>query len=230
MTSKEPPASVKDNPFAKLDAEGLKNTLAQFQEALKGDAGKDIDLAKTLGIETKAPDTPVPSKNEAAIRKWIPIFENAKEALTDAGYKFDITEPKTAKMSEAEKAVNERLETLAQAKFSELNSEILKIDKDFPVEIVSKLSTPTEHKVLILSAFKEVASRNQDAVLKVQKELDTAKKQIEDNAKFSTPGKEKEQTGSEKVDQYMAKMGMTVPSAPSVADKFKDLLQTVNTK
>ena len=223
MTKQSTPETV-DNPYTKLDVDGVKVEIAKFKEALKSDALKDIDLAKELEVKPKdtsdsknkegtkdsknedpKPD-PKPEIDVVAQKKWVGIYENAKEALTDTGYKFETVEPSTAKMSEAEKAIAERMDKISEAKFGEQKGEILKVDKDFPVEIIEKLeSIPIEEKVLIMSAMKEVASRNTEAVKKVQKELDEKAEIIKD-AKFKAPEEAKE--AKDRVSQARAKFGL----------------------
>ncbi len=223
MAKQSTPETI-DNPYTKLDVDGVKTEIAKFKEALKSDAFKDIDLAKEL--EVKAKEVTSDSKNKTdtkdsknevkpdkkpeidvvAQKKWVGIYENAKEALTDTGYKFETVEPSTAKMSEAEKAIAERMDKISKAKFGEQKAEILKVDKDFPVEIIEKLDgVSIEDQVTIMSAMKEVASRNTDAVKKVQKELDEKAEIIKD-AKFKAPEEAKE--AKDRVTAARAKFGL----------------------
>ena len=219
------PDKIVENPYTKLDVDGVKAELVKFQEALKSDANKDIDLAKELNIKPdestsdsknkegkdkdskneEKPDEPKPTIDVEAQKKWIGIYENSKEALLETGYKFETVEPSTAKMSEAEKAIAERMDKISQAKFGEQKGEILKVDKDFPVEIIEKLGVSIEDQVTIMSAMKEVASRNTEAVQKVQKELDEKAEIIKD-AKFKAPEEAKE--AKERVSQARAKFGL----------------------
>lgn len=224
MAKQTTPETIIENPYTKLDVDGVKAELAKFKEALKSDANKDIDLAKEFDIKSKEdtsdsknkedtkdsknedkPEDVKPTIDVEAQKKWVGIYENAKEALTETGYKFETVEPSTAKMSEAEKAIEERMDKISLAKFGEQKGEILKVDKDFPVEIIEKLGVSIEDQVTIMSAMKEVASRNTEAVKKVQKELDEKAEIIKD-AKFKAPEEAKE--AKDRVQAARAKFGL----------------------
>ncbi len=238
MTKQEPPATTKDNPYSKLDTDGLKKELAKFSEALKSDVAKDIDILKELKIDAPKldPDPKANIKNEApksekkldtdAIKSWTPIYENAKEALLEAGFKFEKAEPETSKMSEANQLVEKRITKIATAKFSEQKTGLLKVDKDFPVEIIEKLDIPVEDRVTIMASMNEVVSRNSEAVAKVQKELDVASKSLEE-AQIHVPKLEEKKDGANRIAEIASKMGASelkgVPSnkpAESGAEKL----------
>ena len=216
MTKQETPEVKKENPYLKLDETGIKTELAKFSEALKSDTAKNLDIADILGIKKSetpkdvttdsTPKPKEPSLDAEQIKRWTPIYENAKDALVEAGFKFEATEPLTSKMSEAEKAVGERITKIATAKFSEQKTDLLKTDKDFPVEIIEKLDIPIEDKVIIMSSMKEVTSRNSEAVAKVQKELDVASKSL-DETKILVPKPEEKNDGAKKVAELASKMG-----------------------
>lgn len=246
MTKQEPPETVKDNPYTKLDSDGIKAELAKFSEALKSDVAKDIDILKELKVEAPKLDedpkkdipneAPKPEKkiDTDAIKSWTPIYENAKEALLEAGFKFESTEPQTSKMSEAEKAVGERITKIATAKFSEQKTDLLKDDKDFPVEIIEKLDVPIEDRVIIMASMKEIVSRNSEAVAKVQKELDVASKSLEE-AQIHVPKLEEKKDGSNRLASIASKMGASelkgIPSnkpAESGADKLALALKQIS--
>ena len=217
MTKIETPKenTDKENPFVK---EGKLDTelIAKFQEALQSDAGKEYDIVKEFKLtavpDKIKPDTTTSTEDQAAKdleqKKWISIYENAHEALKDTGYKFENTEPQTSKMSEAQVAVNERIEKIAEVKFMEAKSSVLAADKDFPVEILDKLTgMQTEDKALVMAAFKEVADRTVETTKKLQEELTTATTKLED-PKFSSPKETGPKTGKEKVEAMRAHFGI----------------------
>jgi len=219
MNKIETPKVTEENPFVKegkLDSE----LIAKFQEALKTDAAKDYDFNKEFNV-TAVPDindlpkdtttpvttTEVPETDDVEVKKWIGIYENAHDALKEAGYKFETSEPVTSKMSEAQQAVNARLDKLAEVKYKESKNSVLETDKDFPVEIVDKLSgIAPEDKAMIMAAFKEVAIRGTDATKKLQDELTAANTKLED-PKFSQLVEQGPKSGKDRVEAMRAHFG-----------------------
>ena len=221
MTKIETPKETKENPFVNKEGKLDTELIAKFQEALKTDAAKDYDFNKEFNV-TAVPDsvtTPTadatpkipetPSTNEVEVKKWIGIYENAHEALKEAGYNFKEA-PQTSKMSEAEQAVKERLDKIAEIKYVETKNSVLETDKDFPVEIVDKLSgLAPEDKALVMAAFKEVAVRGTESIKKLQTELTTATTKLED-PKFSTPVETGPKDGKSKVEAMRAHFGASL--------------------
>ena len=210
MTNQTPP-EVKNSEmdYSKLDMEGMKEHIAKFQEALKSDQFKEIDLAKSLGV--KAPEAPAVNVEEQRVKqetidRVLPAFTQAKEELITAGFSF-----KEAKMSEAEKDIYERLEQQAQAKFSEQKIELSKIDDDFDASIIESIDAPTEAKIQFAIAQRNVLSKNQEAVEKIKDELTKVTKELEE-VKMSSPSEETKEpaTGESIVSKSIAKFGLDV--------------------
>lgn len=196
--------------FTKLDG---KAKLEAFKEAYKSEEFKDIDLYKELGLEKPTVDEKV-SMNKAVIESELPKYEQARAKLAEAGYKFE----KVA-MSESEKLIHEKIEKQSQAKFSEQQTDILKIDKDFPVEAISKMSIPTEDKVTIMATMKEVAVRNQEAIDKLTKELDITNESLKE-AKLAAPENpdKEDKTGEQAVASKLQEYGWTELDSSNTID------------
>lgn len=190
--------------FSKLDSNAK---LEMFKEALKSDDFKNIDLAKELDIKAPEPIKDETNKNDEAIAKLLPSYEETRGKLIELGHKFE----KESKMSEIEKTIIDRLEKQSQAKLSDQIVDLVKLDADFPSDIVKNMEIPTEDKLIVAAGMKELVIRNTDAIKKVQTELDTAATELKD-AKLASPLKEKEdRTGAEKVDSMMSEFGMKSP-------------------
>ena len=213
MAKTETPEKVVD--FSKLDGPAK---LEVFKEALKGDDLKDTNLIKELDIKLPEPKAPEKiSKNEEEIKRLLDVHEKTRDQLLELGHKF---EEKKTKMSEAETIIYDKIEKNSQANLSEAIDALVKIDPDSPHEIVSKMSIPTEEKVIVAKAFKEMATRNQEAVKKIKDELDTAASELKD-AKLSAPKKEEDKTGKDIVDQALSKMGEPAYKDPEAEAKVK---------
>jgi len=200
MAKQEIPEQVVD--FSKLTTE---EKLAAFKEALSQDESfKNIDLAKELGIKAPEQVDETQVKNQEIIKETLPLYEEIRAKLAQAGYKFE-----ESKMSEAELKVREITEKQSRAMFADASEAITNVDKDFPVEVIAKLSIPTEDKVIIAQAMKTVAVRNSEAVEKVQKELDAATAELKD-ARLGAPKPEDSEIleGSTKVSNALAAFGM----------------------
>lgn len=221
MTKQEPPIT-KDTTkkLADISVEDMTSKLAEIQEALLNNPTfKDIDQYKALGL-TKPEDKPKEKENkkqinQEAIDRLLPILDKTRVELTEAGYEF----PTVSKMSEGEKALHEKLEVIAVAKFAEQKSDILKIDPDYPVKEIEDLKIPTESKIAVMNASKEIAERNVEAVKKVKSELDTTVTELKE-VKLSSPKEEEtDSTGESKVNEQLAKFGMKVEVEENTGNK-----------
>lgn len=183
--------------FSKLDA---KAKLAQFIEATKSDEFKDIDLIKELHIKVPEPEIVDKAvKNEEAIKEKLEVYEKTRGELADLGHKFE----KTAKLSEAEQIIYDKIEKNSQAKLQESVDELEKLDTDFPSEeIINKMSIGTEEKIVVAAGYKEMVVRNSDAITKIKKELDTATSELTD-ARLNAPETVEDKTGDERVSAMM---------------------------
>lgn len=200
MAKTETPEQVVD--FSKLDSSAK---LEAFKEALKtDDTLKTLDLVKEFDIKLPDP-TPVDKavKNQEEIQSKLQEYEKTRGELAELGHKFETQ----SQMSESEKIIYDKVEKNSQVNLSEAIDDLVKLDADSPHEIISKMSIPTEEKVIVAKAFKEMASRNSEAVKKIKDELDTAAAELKD-AKLSAPQKVEDKTGKDKVDEQMSKMGM----------------------
>lgn len=210
MTKQEPPITKEETKkLADLTVEDMTSKLAEIQEALLNNPTfKDIDQYKALGL-TKPEEKKEETKkqiNQEAIDRLLPILDKTRVELTEAGYEF----PTVSKMSDGEKALHEKLEVIAVAKFAEQKADILKIDPDYPVKEIEDLNISTESKISVMTANKAIAERNVDAVKKVKSELDTTVTELKE-VKLSSPKEpEKDSTGESKVNEQLAKFGMKV--------------------
>lgn len=211
MTKQEPPVTKEETKkLADLTAEEMTSKLAEIQEALLNNPTfKDIDKFKALGVEKpeeKKEETTKKQINQEAIDRLLPILDKTRVELTEAGYEF----PTVSKMSDGEKALHEKLEVIAVAKFAEQKADILKIDPDYPVKEIEDMNIPTESKISVMTANKAIAERNVEAVKKVKSELDTTVTELKE-VKLSSPKEpEKDSTGESKVNEQLAKFGMKV--------------------
>lgn len=219
MTKQEPPITKEDTKkLADLNVEEMTSKLAEIQEALLNNPTfEKIDQYKALGL-TKPEEKKDENKkqiNQEAIDRLLPILDKTRVELTEAGYEF----PTVSKMSEGEKALHEKLEVIAVAKFAEQKSDILKIDPDYPVKEIEDLKIPTESKIAVMNASKEIAERNVEAVKKVKSELDTTVTELKE-VKLSSPKEpEKDSTGESKVNEQLAKFGMKVEVEEKTGNK-----------
>ena len=113
-------------------------------------------------------------------------------------------------MSEADLIIVDRLEKISQAKFSEQKTDLLKSDKDFPIDVIEKLDIPIESRVTVMAAMKEVASRNTESTEKLQKEIDAKDAQLKDS-KLSAPESSDPKDGASRVKDMAAKFGLKQP-------------------
>lgn len=207
MAKIETPQTVQpEKSLDELSKEEVSQKLASFKEIL--DKHKDIDVYELLGLEK-------PSKNSEVDPKLAEDLTNKYNDIVSQMREAGVPIPKEAKMSEAERAINERLEKQAKAKFMEQKTEVLKIDKDFPVDVIEKADTSIDDKVTLMAIAREVASRNAEAISKLQKELDTVSAELKD-AKLRAPEEEKkEKTGEEILKSKMKQFGLELPEEES---------------
>lgn len=215
-----PETKPKENPLLKLDPDEVKSKLAEFQEALKDEKFKGIDIYKAIGLEKPVEVDPDAEAKKVKIETLTKTYKESVDALKELG--VDLTpKPEESKMSEADKIINERIEKQGQAKFAEQKTDLLKLDPDYPIEVIEKLDLPIEEKLTVMAAQKEITQRNVDSIKKVKDELDVVVKE-RDEVKMGAPAKEKEdKTGKEKVDEQIAKFGLEVekPEEPKKEDK-----------
>jgi hypothetical protein len=196
--------SQKEKSLSELSVEEFSEKLASFQEALKLDKFKQIDPYEKLGLDK-------PSKNTTVDPALVTELTNKYHDVVNQMTSFGIPIPKETKMSEAEKAIAERVEKHAQAKFSEQKHDVLKIDPDFPVDVIEKLDISTDDKIVMMGAFREVAERNQAAINKLKGELDVANEQLKE-VKMRSPAEEKKDvTGKDIVESKMKAYELVIP-------------------
>jgi hypothetical protein len=204
LTKQEPPQTIQqEKKLEELSVEEFSEKIASFQEALKLDKFKNIDIYEKLGLEK-------PSKNTDVDPKLAEDLTNKYNDIVGQMTKLGIEIPTQVKMSETERAIAERVEKHAQAKFSEQKQDVLKIDPDFPVDIIEKLKISTDDKIVMMSAFREVAERNQAAIKKVKTELDVVSSELKE-VKMRAPAEEKkDRTGKEIVESKMKEWGLPI--------------------
>lgn len=210
MTKQEPPAT--ENLFIK-DGKISADLVAKFQEAMTID--KEFDAAKSLNIAPTAilPDSTPKGKSDEAksveIEKLKKIASFAFDTLKSE-YGIDLTAtPVQSKMSEAEVAMNARIEKIALAKFGEQLSELTKIDPDFPITELKSLEVPTEAKIQIAETVRNIAQRNVNAVTKVKTELDKITSELtETKSKVPKDDTPDTKDGAAKVSEAAAKFGL----------------------
>jgi hypothetical protein len=208
MTEKiNPPASDSEKvvDFSKLSAD---EKIAAFKEALSTEDFKEVDLYAKLGLDK--PVVEKPSVNQEVIDELTPQYEEIRAKLAEAGYKFE-----EARMSETEKKIYDKVEKQAQANFAEHESELTKIDAEFPVESIAKLSIPTEDKNTVMVVLKDVAARFADGSANLKKELDSANAQLKE-AKLAAPETDAEtKDGESKVNAAMSEFNFKESSTDS---------------
>ena len=206
--------SKSENPYLKNTSEELTTQLVQLKEALASEAGKDINATDILGL------VPIVSKNEAPtisaeeVQRLQEVRAFATERLAEAGITTDA--PVVSKMSAIEQQLSEKQEKMALAKFGEQITELTALDENLDVELVKSLNMATEDKVIVASLVKNIASKYTTAISKMTSELESANKQAEINASFSSPKEESD--GQSKVKDTLAKFGLELPT--------KDLKET----
>ena len=215
----EPPKTeTKDNPLTKLSPEEVESKLAEFQEALKDEKFKGVDIYKAIGLERPVEVKPEDEAKKVEIESLTKTYKDSVDALKKLG--VDIEPKQESKMSEADKIINERLEKQGQAKFAEQKSDLLKIDPDYPIEVIEKLDLPIEEKLVVMATQKEITQRNVDAIKTIKGELDVVVKERED-IKMGAPAKDDDKTGKDKVSEQAAKFGLKVeePEKTNPEDK-----------
>ena len=208
--------SKSENPYLKNTSEELTTQLVQLKEALASEAGKDINATDILGL------VPIVSKNEEVkptisaeeVQRLQEVRAFATERLAEAGITTDA--PVVSKMSAIEQQLSEKQEKMALAKFGEQITELTALDENLDVELVKSLNMATEDKVIVASLVKNIASKYTTAISKMTSELESANKQAEINASFSSPKEESD--GQSKVKDTLAKFGLELPA--------KDLKET----
>jgi len=211
MKQETPKTNETAKKLTDLSKEEMISKLAEFQEALKDPTFKDIDARKALGFEPaditvieKELKTKV--KNEEAIKRLLPILDQTKVELVEAGYEFS----SETKMSDGEKKIHAEVEKLSLAKFAEQKAEVLKIDPDYPVKEIEDLQIPTGDKVAVMTVNKAIAERNVEAVTKGKKEFDALTSELKE-VKLAAPAEpKKDATGESVVNATLAKFGMKV--------------------
>ena len=220
QTTEPPKTKPEENPLTKLSPEEVESKLAQFQEALKDNKFKGIDIYKAIGLEKPVEVNPEDEAKKVKIESLTKTYNESIDALKELG--VDLTpKPEESKMSEADKIISERLEKQGQAKFAEQKSDLLKQDPDYPIEIIEKLKLPIEDKLVIMAAQKEITQRNVDAIKTVKDELDVVVKE-RDDIKIGAPAEEKgDKTGADIVKEQAAKFGLKVeePEKKKTEDK-----------
>jgi len=202
--------SKSENPYLKNTSEELTSQLVQLKEALASEAGKDINATDILGL------VPIISKNETVkptisaeeVQRLQEVRAFATERLAEAGITTDA--PVVSKMSAIEKQLSEKQEKMALAKFGEQITELTALDSNLDVELVKSLNMATEDKVIVASLVKSIASKYTTAISKMSSELESANKQAEINASFSSPKEESD--GQSKVRDTLAKFGLELPA------------------
>ncbi len=176
-----------ENPYKGLSQEKFDEQLALFKETLE-----DKDIYTLFGLEK------APSKEEQDL--------NVKNSEIVDLLNKSLNGDKTDKPLDD----NPRMTTLEKTKFSEQSVDILSIDADFPVDLIQNLEVPWSAKVTIMSAMKNVANRNVQAIEKIKTEFGA--KSTNPDVKLDTPegGMDNKSaiSGKDIVSKFAAKSGL----------------------
>ena len=190
MSTKTTETPETSNKYLEFESDDLKNEATLIKEAL---VASKVDLHSAFGLE----------KTVIATGKKI---EELGGEIT--------SKQSSVEQTPAEKQVYAELEKLHASSLSAKTQEVLKLDPDFPVDVVKEANIPTADKVSLMSAMTTVAARQSEAINRVKSEVASQEKESEETAKFSAPTEEatKEddpEAGAKYLAALQAKFGIT---------------------
>lgn len=230
MTKTDPPET--ENLFVTKEGKINADLVAKFSEALKSEAGKDFDAIKELKLTPPKPDTPKETKSDkGSPEEATRLKEMASFAIDALKKDHDIdllATPQESKMSEFEKTMDAKYETIALAKFGEQLEKITKENADFDIDSLKELKIPTESKIQVAKAVQDIISKNAEAVQKVQGELDKITSELTE-VKTKVPKEPEANTtdGKARVLDAAAKLGLDVASSDSKVDPRETLAKAI---
>ena len=195
-----------ENKYLDLEKDDLTNEAALIKEAL---VASKADLHTVFGLE----QAEVKVDNSDAIKTLTQIHIATGKKIEELGGEIT-SKQSSVEQTPAEKQVYAELEKLHASSLSAKTQEVLKLDPDFPVDVVKEANIPTADKVSLMSAMTTVAARQSEAINRVKSEVASQEKESEETAKFSAPTEEatKEddpEAGAKYLAALQAKFGIT---------------------
>ena len=181
-----------ENKYLNLEKDDLTNEAALIKEAL---VASKADLHTVFGLE----QAEVKVDNSEAIKSLSQIHLATGKQIEELGGEIKSVQSTATEQTPAEKKVYAELEKLHASSLSVKTQEVLKIDPDFPVDVVKEANIPTSEKVSVMSAMATVAARQIEAINRVKSEVKTQEVEEQETAKFSTPTEEKVEASEEDV-------------------------------
>ena len=206
MSTKTTETPETSNKYLEFESDDLKNEATLIKEAL---VASKVDLHSAFGLEK----TEVQVDNTEAIAALQKIHIATGKKIEELGGEIT-SKQSSVEQTPAEKQVYAELEKLHASSLSAKTQEVLKLDPDFPVDVVKEANIPTADKVSLMSAMTTVAARQSEAINRVKSEVASQEKESEETAKFSAPTEEatKEdapEAGAKYLAALQAKFGIT---------------------
>ena len=206
MSTKTTETPETSNKYLEFESDDLKNEATLIKEAL---VASKVDLHSAFGLEK----TEVQVDNTEAIAALQKIHIATGKKIEELGGEIT-SKQSSVEQPPAEKQVYAELEKLHASSLSAKTQEVLKLDPDFPVDVVKEANIPTADKVSLMSAMTTVAARQSEAINRVKSEVASQEKESEETAKFSAPTEEatKEddpEAGAKYLAALQAKFGIT---------------------
>lgn len=186
------------NKYLDLEKDDLKNEAALIKEAL---VAAKVDLHSQFGLaksEVKVDNT----DGIAALQK---IHIATAKKIEELGGEIKSVQS-APEPTPAEKKVYVELEKLHTSQLSAKTQEVLKVDPDFPVDVVKEANIPTADKVSLMSAMTSVAARQAEAIDRVKSEVKAQENDEQETAKFSAPTEEKVEENADAGKEYLEKL------------------------
>ncbi len=197
-----------NNKYLEFESDDLKNEATLIKEAL---VASKVDIHSVFGLEKSE----VQVDNTEAIKALQKIHIATGVKIEELGGEITSKQSESVQQSPAEKQVYAELEKLHSSSLSAKTAEVLKIDPDFPVDVVKEANIPTADKVSLMSAMTTVAARQVEAINRVKSEVASQETETEETAKFSAPTEETATTeedpeaGAKYLAALQAKFGIT---------------------
>ena len=206
MSTKTTETPETSNKYLEFESDDLKNEATLIKEAL---VASKVDLHSAFGLEKT--EVQVDNTEPIAAAQIIHIATGKK--IEELGGEIT-SKQSSVEQTPAEKQVYAELEKLHASSLSAKTQEVLKLDPDFPVDVVKEANIPTADKVSLMSAMTTVAARQSEAINRVKSEVASQEKESEETAKFSAPTEEatKEddpEAGAKYLAALQAKFGIT---------------------
>ncbi len=195
-----------NNKYLEFESDDLKNEATLIKEAL---VASKVDIHSVFGLEKSE----VQVDNTEAIKALQKIHIATGVKIEELGGEITSKQSESIQQSPAEKQVYAELEKLHSSSLSAKTAEVLKIDPDFPVDVVKEANIPTAEKVSLMSALTSVAARQVEAINRVKSEVTAQEDESIETTKFSAPVEEAVDEDPEAGAKYLAaiqaKFGIT---------------------